>query len=116
MGGMIGVCGLDCAVCEAYLATQAKDEAAKERVAEKWRKEYNAPKIDAAYVTCEGCLAESARLGGHCLECEQRARAVGRGLANCGLCPEYGCKKISRLLKFIPDAKARLDEIHAKIQ
>ena len=115
MATMIAVCGLDCAACEAYLATQANDEAAKEKVAAKWRTEFKNEKIDTAYVTCDGCLAESGRLGGHCLECKPRLCAVERGLANCGLCAEYGCGKISALLKFIPDAKARLDGIHANL-
>lgn len=115
MEEMIAVCGLDCAACEAYIAAQANDGAAKEKIAAKWRKEYNNPKVDAAYVTCDGCRTESGQLGGHCLECEPRLCAVGRGLANCGLCDDYGCGKISALLKFIPDAKARLDGIHAKL-
>ena len=114
MGQIIAVCGLDCAVCEAFLATQAKDETAKETIAAKWRTEYGNPKIDAAYVTCDGCLAESGRLCGHCLECEPRLCAIGRGYATCGNCPEYGCEKISGLLQYMPDAKIRLDEIHAK--
>jgi hypothetical protein len=115
MAQMIAVCGLDCAACDAYKATQAKDEIAKEKIAAKWRTEYGNPKVDAAYVTCDGCLTTSGQLGGHCKECEPRLCAVGRGLANCGLCPEYGCEKISGLLKYIPDAKARLDAIHANI-
>jgi hypothetical protein len=115
MGSLIAVCGLDCAACEAYLATQADDEAAKETVAAKWRAEYNSPGITAKTVTCDGCLAASGRLCGHCLECAPRLCAVERGLANCGLCPEYGCEKISGLLKYIPAAKARLDEIHAGV-
>jgi hypothetical protein len=115
MGQMIAVCGLDCAACDAYIATQAKDEAAKEKIAVQWQKNYNSPGIDAAYVTCDGCLTLSGRLGGHCKECEPRLCAVERGFANCGLCPDYGCEKISGLLKYIPDAKARLDEIHANL-
>jgi hypothetical protein len=109
----IGVCGLDCAACEAYLATQANDEAAKEKVAAKWRTEYNNPKADAAYVTCDGCLASSGRLSGHCLECEPRLCAVARGYSDCAHCPDYGCEKISALLAYIPEAKARLDGIRA---
>jgi hypothetical protein len=113
MGQIIAVCGLDCAACEAYIATQAKDEAAKEKVAAKWRAEYGNPKADAAYVTCDGCLAESGVLSGHCLECEPRLCAVGRGLSNCAECPDYNCEKISGLLKYMPEAKIRLDGIHA---
>jgi len=115
MEPMIAVCGLDCSVCAAYLATQAKDETAKERVAAQWRTEYNNPKADAAYVTCDGCLAADGRLSGHCLECEPRLCAVGRGLINCAYCPDYGCEKISQLLADIPEAKARLDGIRAAL-
>ncbi len=115
MTQMIAVCGLDCAACEGYLATQAKDEAAKEKVAAKWRVEFNAPDITVKSVTCDGCLATSGRLGGHCSECGPRLCAVEKGLANCGLCPDYGCEKISGMLQYIPDAKARLDAIHANL-
>jgi hypothetical protein len=113
MPELIAVCGLDCAACEAYLATQAGDEAAKEKVAAKWRVEYNSPGIDAKSITCDGCLASSGVLCSHCSECAPRLCAVERGLANCGLCPEYGCEKISGLLQYIPAAKERLDAIHA---
>jgi hypothetical protein len=113
MQQIIGVCGLDCSACAGYLATQANDEAAKERVAGQWRVEFGNPKIDVAYVTCDGCLAATGRLGGHCAECEPRLCAVERGYPNCAHCPDYGCEKISKLLALIPDAKARLDEIRA---
>lgn len=115
MAQIIAVCGLDCAVCDAYAATQAKDEAAKEKIAARWRADYGNPKIDAAYVTCDGCLAQSGRLGGHCLECAPRLCAVERGLPNCAHCPEYSCAKITDLLKYIPDGKARLDAIRAAL-
>jgi hypothetical protein len=115
MTTMLAVCGLDCAAWDAYTATQAKDEAAKEKIAAKWRIEYGNPKVDAAYVTCDGCLISSGELDGHFKECEPRWCAVGRGLANYGECPDYGCEKINGLLKYIPDAKARLDGIHAKM-
>jgi hypothetical protein len=115
MAQIIAVCGLDCAACLAYQATQAGDEAAKERVAAQWRTDYKAPNIDAAYVTCDGCLTSTGRLGGHCLECEPRLCAVERGYPNCAHCPEYGCEKIAKLLAFIPEAKARLDGIRAEL-
>jgi hypothetical protein len=112
MNPMIAVCGLDCAKCEGYLATQANDEAAKERVAAKWQKEFNAPGITAAYVTCDGCLAFEGRLGGHCGECEIRACGVARNLPNCAHCPDYAtCEKLAGFLKFVPDARVTLDEI-----
>ncbi len=115
MNQLIAVCGLDCAACPAYIATQANDEAAKERVAAQWRVEFNAPNITVASITCDGCLAFDGRRCSHCQECPPRLCAVERGLQNCGQCPDYGCEKISQLLGFMPEAKVRLDAIHAAL-
>jgi hypothetical protein len=116
MERMTAVCGLDCATCEAYLAAQADDEAAKERVAAKWREEYKAPGIDPSYVTCDGCLTFEGRLGGHCYECELRACGVERGVPNCGNCPDYdSCEKLAEFIKFVPHVRATLDEIRESL-
>ena len=105
---LFGVCGLDCAECEGRLATQANDEIAKERVAAKWRKAHSNPRIDAAYVTCDGCLSE--KLGGHCSECDIRACGVAHGIPNCAHCVDYGtCGKLARFFGFVPQARANLD-------
>ncbi|HOG45859.1 MAG TPA: DUF3795 domain-containing protein [Anaerolineae bacterium] len=108
----IAFCGLDCSTCEAYLATQAKDEAEKERIAANWREFYQAPGITAAYVTCDGCTNLEGHAGGHCLECDIRACAIARQVANCAHCAEYeGCAKLERFFGFVPAAKATLDEV-----
>jgi hypothetical protein len=112
MEPMIAVCGLDCSQCEGYKATQADDEAQKERVAAHWREAYQAPNIDAAYVTCDGCLTVDGRLGGHCLECEVRACGMARGVPNCAHCDEYdSCATLAAFVDFVPSVKAVLDEI-----
>ena len=112
MNQMIAVCGLDCAACEARLATVANIEAEKERVAAMWREMYNSPSIDAAYVTCDGCLSLDGHLGGHCLECEIRACGLERGVATCAHCADYErCAKLAKFLEFVPDARATLDGI-----
>jgi hypothetical protein len=112
MSKLAGICGLDCAACEAYLATQANDEPWKERVAAKWRTENNNPTCDVAYVTCDGCLAVTGRLGGHCPECAVRTCGVSRGLASCAYCGEYSsCVTLSDFLNHVPYLRARLDGI-----
>ena len=109
---LFGVCGLDCAECEGRLATLANDEIAKERVAAKWRKEHNNLGIDAAYVTCDGCLSE--RLGGHCSECDIRTCGVAHGIPNCAHCVDYGtCAKLARFFSSVPQARANLDAIRS---
>ena len=111
MDKIIAYCGLTCSDCEAYLATQANDHAALERVAVKWREEYNAPDVTVEYVICDGCLAGDGRLGGHCLECDIRACGVARGVANCAYCDDYACAKLEGFFGFVPTARATLDAV-----
>ena len=110
MTTLIAACGLDCAQCEAYQATQADDLLALEAIAEKWRQEYNAPGLTADTLLCDGCMAEGRKIG-HCAECRIRACAVERGLANCAACPDYPCEMLTAFLQPIPHARANLDSL-----
>ena len=58
MERMVAYCGLICTDCPGYIATQANDRAELERVAEMWRKEYNAPEITVESVICDGCIVD----------------------------------------------------------
>jgi len=111
MNQLIAFCGLDCAKCDAYLATQANDDAAKERVLEKWRAQYGAD-VPLAAVTCDGCVTVGGRAGGYCGQCPIRACGVTHKVANCAYCAEYNaCDKLAGFFKTVPDARVRLDEI-----
>jgi hypothetical protein len=110
MDKIIAYCGLVCSDCSAYVATQANDQEALERVAAQWREEYNAPGITVESVICDGCLA-GGRKCSHCAECEIRACGVERGVANCAHCADYACEKLEKFFGFVPDARAVLDEI-----
>jgi len=112
MNRIVAYCGLVCSDCEAYAATQANDEAAKERVAAKWRVEYNAPDMTAANVTCDGCVTRDGRHGGYCPQCPIRACGVERGVANCAHCADYAsCEKLGGFLTQVPPARATLEAI-----
>ncbi len=105
------ICGLDCAGCEAYQATQANDEAAKLRLVEKWRKEYNSPDMPIEAVTCDGCRATTGRLGGYCSQCPVRACGVDKGVISCGHCTEYdSCQVLADFMKVAP-VRENLEEI-----
>ena len=113
MTAMIAYCGLVCTDCPAYLATQADDRAALEQVTAQWREEFNAPEITVESVICDGCLGTAGRKCGHCFECDIRACAMARAVANCAHCDDYGCEKITEFFGFVPDAQSRLDGIRA---
>ena len=109
---LIAACGLDCAGCDAYIATQASDRAALAAVAEKWTREYNAPGLTVDNVQCDGCMTEGRKVG-HCSECQIRLCALERGLANCAVCPDYACEKLQGFLAAVPLAKMNLEAIRA---
>ncbi|MCL5109362.1 MAG: DUF3795 domain-containing protein [Chloroflexi bacterium] len=107
---MIAYCGLDCAVCPAYVATQASDLPAQERLLAQWRVEFKAPEMQLADVLCDGCAA-AGRHCGYCAGCEVRACAAPRGVANCAYCPDYGCAKLASFWAMAPAARENLEAI-----
>jgi len=116
MNKIIAYCGLVCTDCPAYIATLADDREALEKVAAQWREEYSSPNITVEPVICDGCLTDQGRKCGHCFECEIRACAMGRGVVNCGHCPDYVredavCEQLEGFFGFVPDARTVLDEI-----
>lgn len=116
MDKIIAYCGLVCTNCPAYVATQADDRPALERVAAQWREDYSAPDITAESIICDGCLAHDGRHCSHCFECEIRACGVARDVANCAHCPEYACEKLEGFFGFATEARATLDGIHAGLR
>lgn len=114
MDKIIAYCGLNCAECPAYLATQSGDPAALEHVAAEWRVAFNAPEITAAGIICDGCLATiGGRLAGYCGMCEIRACALERNMVTCAFCPDYGCARLESFLAQAPAARATLEQLRA---
>jgi hypothetical protein len=112
---IIGVCGLICSDCQAYLATQSGDPAALEKVAAQWRQEYNAPNITVAGVACDGCLPEGRKCA-HCAECQIRACGLARNVANCAHCADYAsCPQIAGFFQMVPVARVTLDSVRATL-
>ena len=115
MKRMVAFCGLVCTDCPAYTATQANDRATLEKVAAQWREEFNAPEITAESVICDGCLPKDGRKVSYCSTCEIRACGVGRGVANCAHCSDYGCVKLEKFLGSAPKARMTLEELRRSL-
>jgi hypothetical protein len=115
MERMIAFCGLVCTECEGYLATQANDWAALERLAAKARAEYNVPTATAEDALCDGCLSDTDRKCRYCAECEIRACGVARGVANCGRCPDYACEKLTAFFGIAPATRSVLDGVRSAL-
>lgn len=110
---MIAYCGLICADCEAYIATQANDLVTLERLAARARKEFGLADITAEATMCDGCRSNSERKCGYCAQCQVRACAVGRDMINCAHCDNYGCQTLEAFFAMATEARATLDGIRA---
>ena len=83
MKAMIGYCGLDCAQCDAYLATIHDDQALREKTAKAWAEANQAP-ILPEHINCEGCRVDGVKTV-YCEHlCKVRQCARKRGAATCG--------------------------------
>ena len=115
MEKMIAYCGLVCTDCEAYVATQANDLAALEKMAARAREEFGMPDATAESAKCDGCLGDTEHKCGYCFECEIRACGVARGVVNCAHCAEYACEKLVGFFERAPDARTVLDEVRQSL-
>jgi hypothetical protein len=115
MERIIAYCGLVCSDCDAYVATQANDLEALERLAQRAREEFGMEDATPEASMCDGCLTEDGRQIGYCAICEIRACGVGRGLTNCAYCADYACEKLEGFFAHATGARAVLDEIRASL-
>jgi hypothetical protein len=90
-----GFCGYRCGMCPAYKDNVTGDED-RQKVSDGWFKHYGF-RIPPEEICCDGCLAEDSGVPRRIdPECEVRACAVERGVANCAHCDDFMCDKLSR--------------------
>ncbi len=107
---LIGSCGLDCAQCEGYLATQADDDDQRAKVAKEWSVRYSAD-IKPEQVNCDGCRAEGRKFFYCASMCELRKCGIDKGVDNCAGCDEYPCAKLEEFFQVAPEARAALEAL-----
>ncbi len=107
---MIAVCGLDCAACDAFIATKSNDDTMKAKVAAEWSK-MNGADIKPEDIICEGCRTGSSVLGGYCSMCEIRKCAAEKQVSHCGICTDFPCEKVSMVLDNSPTAAENLKSL-----
>jgi hypothetical protein len=106
---MIAYCGINCAECNAYLATKNNDQRLREITAAEWTKNYDF-NFTPEMINCTSCTGSGIKTG-YCSQCEIRRCAVEKGVKNCGACKEFEkCETINGFLILAPDLKANLTE------
>ncbi|MGE5424857.1 MAG: DUF3795 domain-containing protein [Syntrophothermus sp.] len=111
MEKLISCCGIDCAQCDARIATLSGDALLREQTAEKWRVQYNSPGITAEMINCTGCRQPGAKFS-HCSQCQIRKCADEKGYQTCAECDQMEtCETVGMVFKFLPETRENLKSI-----
>jgi hypothetical protein len=112
MEKLIACCGLNCATCDARIATIKNDDELRKATAEKWKKMYNASDLTPEMINCTGCREPGVKFS-HCNECEIRNCVKTKGYDTCGECKELEtCTIVAGVLKYVPDALINLKNLN----
>jgi hypothetical protein len=112
MEKIIACCGLNCAACDARIATVTNDNELRVRTAEKWKVQHNAPNILPEMINCTGCREDGVKFG-HCKQCEIRNCAISKNFRTCADCSTMdSCTMLNNLHQFVPEAYENLKSLN----
>ena len=112
---MIAYCGIVCTDCDAYIATQAEDTEALERMAREASEQLNV-EMTVADAMCDGCKSTTGRQIGYCHECSIRTCATQMHVETCAHCASFACDKVEGFSKPGTPHRATLDQIYSSLQ
>ncbi len=97
MNQLIGCCGLDCATCDARIATVTDDKALRDKTAALWSKLNGVP-ITPEMIRCTGCRMAGVKTPFCDRLCSVHTCVRERGLDTCADCPRMdGCPHLGRI-------------------
>ena len=112
MENIISCCGLDCAACDARIATLANDDELRARTAEKWKVQFGAADISIELINCTGCMEPGVKLG-HCLQCQIRNCVISNGFKTCADCDKMAsCDLLKMIHQYSPEALENLKSLN----
>ena len=111
MDKLIACCGLNCATCDARIATMANDDVLRAQTAEKWKVAFGAD-ITPEMINCTGCREEGVKFA-HCSECEIRNCVQSKNFQTCADCDKLEtCALLVNLHQYAPDALENLKSLN----
>lgn len=112
MEKLISCCGLNCATCDARIATIKNDDELRKATAEKWSVAFNASGLTYEMINCTGCREEGVKFN-HCSQCEIRNCVKAKGFNTCADCPELdSCSLVAAIHKHVPEALVNLKSLN----
>jgi len=111
MEKQIACCGLNCAACDAQIATVSNNDELRNQTAEKWRAHFS-PDITPEMINCTGCMESGAKFS-HCNNCEIRNCVLSKEYQTCAVCDQMeSCEILSRILQYVPEALENLRSLN----
>jgi hypothetical protein len=112
MEKVIACCGLNCAACDARIATLANDNDLRAKVAEKWKAQYHAQELSPEMINCTGCREAGIKFQ-HCGQCEIRNCAISKDFQTCADCDEMeSCTLLRNIHQYVPEALENLQSLN----
>lgn len=114
----MGYCGINCAECHIYLATQKNDDKLREQAIKLYELEKFALNLND--INCTGCKSAGKKYFG-CQKCGIKKCAAEKNYENCAYCEQYACRILNSfynsLHTFPPESNAKktLDELRKHI-
>jgi Protein of unknown function (DUF3795) len=111
MEKIIACCGLNCATCDARIATMANDNKLRAQTARKWKVKFN-PNITTEMINYTGCREEGVKFE-HCEQCEIRNCVHSKGYQTCADCNQLeNCSIVENIHKYVPEALTNLKSLN----
>lgn len=107
---MLGYCGVDCAKCDGYIATQSDNISHLKIIARQLSLDFNREiKIDD--ITCDGCKSNK-RICFYCGDdCTIKKCAITKEHLTCAECTTFPCSQLETVFEKKPAAKKNLQDI-----
>lgn len=111
MEKLIACCGLNCATCDAQIATVTNDDELRAKTAEKWRAQFS-PNITTEMINCTGCREVGAKFS-HCAACEIRNCVISKDFKTCANCDQLeSCELLKNIHQYVPEALENLKTLN----
>jgi hypothetical protein len=112
MEKVIACCGLNCAACDARIATITNDNELRAKTAEKWNIQFNATGITPEMINCTGCREAGVKFS-HCELCEIRNCVISKDFQTCADCDQLeSCALLKNIHQYVPEALENLKSLN----
>lgn len=111
MENPIACCGLNCATCDARIATVTNDDELRAKTAARMEAHYNLSNVSIEVINCTGCREAGATMW-YCEKCEIRNCVVAKNFQTCADCAEMeSCQLVVKIHRYEPVALENLKSL-----